>query len=106
MSAQERLDVYQRWIALNRIRLEEPLLYLSKKPLSVEVFNSLIDYLYENIAILLPERDDIDVTFEEWSDDLYDLVLTSYAWSQVMEPCMKAVQEHDLTFVDGNDLVN
>jgi hypothetical protein len=65
-----------------------------------------MEYLYENILVVLPELETIEISFDAWSNDLEDLVLTSYAWSQVIDPAVKLVKEHGLTLVQGNDLIN
>ncbi len=110
MPERERREIYQRWIALTRCRLEESLMFTVKKPLSAEVFSQLMDWLYdsENLAKVLPEPENFsEVDFESWSTDLEDLVMESYCWSLILpDSLVTHIQNDGVTLVQGNDLVN
>lgn len=103
MSAEQRTRIYQQWVILNKMRLEETLMFV-KKPLTKEVFEQLICFIYDHVAELLIDQN--EVTFDEWSDDLEDLVMTSYCWSLLIDPVLEVVKEHGLNLVPGNEWVN
>jgi len=106
MPIDQRTRIYSQWVILNKERLEEPLLYTVKKPLTMEVFEQLIRYIYENIAILLPESWE-EISFTDWSTLLEELVMESYCWSLIIpDSLVTHILTEGVTLTEGNDLVN